>query len=518
MVDDFIDRKHGRARVEYPHPDLEPILKPTYGVILYQEQVMQIAQVLAGYTLGGADMLRRAMGKKKPEEMAKQRAIFTQGALARDVDEKVATYIFDLMEKFAGYGFNKSHSAAYALLSYQTAWLKSKYSAAFMSAVLSADMDNTDKVVTLVNECREMGLDILPPNVNQSDYKFTPLDDKTIVYGLGAIKGVGEGAIENITQQREAQGPYEDLANLCIRCDMRKLNRRVFQALIQAGATDSLDDNRAALLANLDAVLQLADQHEKNNETGQDDLFGLMSEPVVPNKASTQSSEVPAWTDEQRLTAEKVALGLYLTGHPIDRYEADVNQIVTHRLSEVNALVQAESTHSKYNNTKTARVAGLISNIQTRNTRRGRMANIELDDKTGRLEITLFNEALESFGQYLGKDNLVLVEGDLGVDHYSGNMRLTAKNIMTIDQARSYFARYLMLNLQQEQVNKAFLQDLMNLMQPYRPGRCPVQGYYMNNNASTPLPFGEDWRLTPAETLIDSLQGLVGADNVRLVY
>ncbi|MCW8963498.1 MAG: DNA polymerase III subunit alpha [Gammaproteobacteria bacterium] len=517
MVDDFIDRKHGRARVEYPHPDLEPILKPTYGVILYQEQVMQIAQVLAGYTLGGADMLRRAMGKKKPEEMAKQREIFTKGALTRDVDEKVATYIFDLMEKFAGYGFNKSHSAAYALLSYQTAWLKSKYPAAFMSAVLSADMDNTDKVVTLVNECREMGLEILPPNVNQSDYKFTPLDDKTIVYGLGAIKGVGEGAIENITDERKASGSYDDLSNLCIRCDMRKLNRRVLQALIQAGATDSLDVNRAALLANLDSVLQLADQHEKNNETGQDDMFGLMSEPVAPAPGQL-ASNVPVWTDEQRLTAEKEALGLYLTGHPIDRFEEDVNQITTHRLNEINALVQAEPSNSKYNNTKTARVAGLISGIQMRNTRRGRMANIELDDKTGRLEITLFNEALESFGQYLGKDNLILVEGDLGVDHYSGNMRLTAKKIMTIEQARSQYARYLMLNLQQGQVNKNFLQTLMNTMQPYRPGRCPVQGFYMNDNATTPLPFGDDWRLNPAESLIDSLQNLIGNDNVRLIY
>jgi DNA polymerase-3 subunit alpha len=518
MVDDFIDRKHGRARVEYPHPDLAPILKPTYGVILYQEQVMQIAQVLAGYTLGGADMLRRAMGKKKAEEMAKQREIFTKGALDRNVDEKVATYIFDLMEKFAGYGFNKSHSAAYALLSYQTAWLKAKYPAAFMAAVLSADMDNTDKVVTLVNECRERGLTILPPNVNQSDYKFTPRDDETIMYGLGAIKGVGEGAIENITEQRKDAGPYDDLSNLCVRCDMRKLNRRVLQALIQAGATDSLNQNRAALLTSLDSVLQLADQHEANTATGQDDMFGLMSEPVVPVQSDHQLQSTPVWTDEQRLKAEKEALGLYLTGHPIDRFEQDVNQITTHRINEVNVLVQSEPVNTKYNNTRTARVAGLISNIQMRNTRRGRMASIELDDKTGRLEITLFSEALEKFGQYLGKDNLIMVEGDLGVDHYSGNMRLTAKQIMTLDQARSQYVRYLMLNLDQTQVNQRFLQTLKETMQPYLPGRCPVQGFYVNDKASTPVPFGDDWRLNPSESLISSLQDLIGEENVSLVY
>ena len=518
MVDDFIDRKHGRAKVTYPHPDLEPILKPTYGVILYQEQVMQIAQVLAGYTLGGADLLRRAMGKKKPEEMAKQREIFTSGAVARDVDEKVATYIFDLMEKFAGYGFNKSHSAAYALLSYQTAWLKSRHPAAFMSAVLSADMDNTDKVVTLVNECREMNLEILPPDVNSSDFRFTPRDSTTIMYGLGAIKGVGEGAIENITTERKEHGPYQDLADLCIRCDMRKLNRKVLQALIQAGATDCIDRNRAELLLNLDSVLQLADQHEKNAETGQEDMFGLAAEPVASssNQASVKSAET--WTDEQRLKAEKEALGLYLTGHPIDRYEQDVQQFTTHRLNEINALVQSEPVNSNNSNTRTARVAGLISNIQMRNTRRGRMANIELDDRTGRLEITLFNEALENFGQYLGKDNLIMVEGDLGVDRFTGNMRLTAKKMMTIDQARAYYARYLMLNLQQEKVDANFLKLLMETMSPYRPGRCPVQGYYVNANASTPVPFGDDWKLNPTDSLLDSLQTLVGDNNVRLIY
>ena len=273
MVDDFIARKHG-AEIKYPHPDLEPILKPTYGIILYQEQVMQIAQVLAGYTLGGADMLRRAMGKKKPEEMAKQRSIFLDGARSRAVDEKVASGIFDLMEKFAGYGFNKSHSAAYALVSYQTAWLKAHFPAAFMAAVLSADMDNTDKIVQLISECRDMRIKVVPPDVNLSQHHFTVQGDATVVYGLGAIKGVGQAAIEGMLAEREAGGAFADLFDLCQRVDLRKVNRRVLDALVRAGALDSLGESRATQHANLAQALKLAEQRSRDLDTGQNDLFG----------------------------------------------------------------------------------------------------------------------------------------------------------------------------------------------------------------------------------------------------
>ncbi|MEJ2452289.1 MAG: DNA polymerase III subunit alpha, partial [Gammaproteobacteria bacterium] len=275
MVDDFIDRKHGRAAVAYPHPDLEPILKPTYGVILYQEQVMQIAQVLAGYTLGGADLLRRAMGKKKPEEMAKQRSIFVDGAKANGVEEKTATYIFDLMEKFAGYGFNKSHSAAYALVSYQTLWLKTHYPSAFMAAVLSADMDNTDKVVSLIDECRDMQLTVEPPNINTCEHRFTAKDHQTIVYGLGSIKGVGEAAIDGVINERKQNGTFRDLFDLCQRIDMRKLNRRTLEALIMAGALDVFGQTRATLMASLPAAVQIAEQYSRNRDAGQNDMFGM---------------------------------------------------------------------------------------------------------------------------------------------------------------------------------------------------------------------------------------------------
>ncbi len=276
MVDDFNNRKHGQAEVAYPHPDLEPILKPTYGVILYQEQVMQIAQVLAGYSLGGADLLRRAMGKKKAEEMAKQRATFLEGSVARGVDEGVANYIFDLMEKFAGYGFNKSHSAAYALVSYQTLWLKAHYPAAFMAAVLSADMDNTDKVVTLIDECRAMGLEVEPPAINQSAFRFTVGKDGSVIYGLGAIKGVGESAIEAMLAARNEGGPFADLWDFCRRIDLHKANRRVLDAMVRAGALDGLGANRATLSAQLPSALKLAEQDRESAAAGQVDLFGAL--------------------------------------------------------------------------------------------------------------------------------------------------------------------------------------------------------------------------------------------------
>ncbi|MDH5712055.1 MAG: DNA polymerase III subunit alpha, partial [Gammaproteobacteria bacterium] len=337
MVDDFINRKHGRAEVDYFHPDLEQVLTPTYGVILYQEQVMQIAQVLANYTLGGADMLRRAMGKKKPEVMAEQRELFMKGAVARDVDADLATHIFDLMEKFAGYGFNKSHSAAYALLSYQTAWLKAHYPAEFMAAVLSADMDNTDKVVGLIEDCHEQGVEVLPPDINRSIYQFSVPDEKSVLYGLGALKGVGEAALDGIIAERDANGEFVDLYDFCRRSDTRKVNRRVMEALIKSGAMDSLGPNRASLTASLSNAVQLAEQNQKNASVGQDDMFGSSDEPDT--HASVHIVEVDDWDDETRLSNEKETLGLYLTGHPITRYETELRRFTECRFSKVPDLV-----------------------------------------------------------------------------------------------------------------------------------------------------------------------------------
>ncbi len=505
MVDDFINVKHKRKKAEYPHPDIKHILEPTYGVILYQEQVMQIAQVLAGYTLGGADMLRRAMGKKKPEEMAKQREIFTKGALARGVEEKTATYIFDLMEKFAGYGFNKSHSAAYALVSYQTAWLKAHYPAAFMAAVMSADMDSTDKVVTLIEECREMKLEVVSPDVNTSHYKFTVKDDGAIFYGLGAIKGVGEGAIEGIIQAREQDGPFRDLFDFCRRIDLKKANRRTLEALIRAGALDGLGPNRAILMATLDTAVQMAEQHHKDAAAGQNDMFALME----PEQAASGSFvEAPDWDDEIRLNGEKETLGLYLTGHPIDRYEQELAGIISHRICDLNP-----------SGDQTIIVAGLVVAMRTMNTRRGdRMAFVTLDDRSGRLELAVFADTYQHYRDLLVKDRLVVVEGEVSVDDYSGGIKMSARKVYDIDNARESFAKRLVLTLKQEQTVNGFVQDLAQVLTPFREGRCTVRVEYHRPDAQAQLTFGPDWRVRPTDELLRRITELAGEGSVRIEY
>ncbi|MDT8384301.1 MAG: DNA polymerase III subunit alpha [Gammaproteobacteria bacterium] len=506
MVDDFINVKHGKKAAQYPHPKIEGILKPTYGVILYQEQVMQIAQVLAGYTLGGADMLRRAMGKKKPEEMAKQRELFTKGALERGVEEKTATYIFDLMEKFAGYGFNKSHSAAYALVSYQTAWLKTHYPAAFMAAVMSADMDNTDKVVTLIEDAREMKLEVVSPNVNACHYKFTVKDDRAIFYGLGAVKGVGEGAIEGIIISRAQDGPFRDLFDFCQRVDLKKANKRTLEGLIRCGAMDDLGPNRATLMATLESAVQRAEQHHKNLASGQDDMFGV-AQPQAEEEAG-QFILARDWDDEQRLNGEKETLGLYLTGHPIDRYEHEIRQFVSMRIAELNPKSD-----------QTITVAGLVVAMRTMNTKRGdRIAFITLDDRTGRLELGVFSETYNHYRDLIAKDRLLVVEGQVTTDDYTGGLKMSANKIYDIDHAREAFARQLVLKVDQNKAANGFIRELAEVLGPYREGHCPVRVDYLCADASAQIQLGAGWRVRPTDELIRRLDDLAGRGQVRVEY
>ena len=503
MVDDFINRKHGRAEVVYPHPDLEPILSPTYGVILYQEQVMQIAQVLAGYSLGGADLLRRAMGKKKPEEMAKQRITFTEGAVARGVEEKTATYIFDLMEKFAGYGFNKSHSAAYALVSYQTAWLKAHYPAAFMAAVLSADMDNTDKVVTLIDECLTMELKVMPPNVNVCQYPFFAQDDSTIIYGLGAIKGVGEAAIDDVIQVKEQDGEFENLFDFCQRIDGKKVNRRTLDALIMAGALDVFKQNRATLLASLPKALQIAVQHSKDIAAGQNDMFGV-TQTVSVNDSQYELQK--DWSDHQRLSCEKQTLGLYLTGHPIEQYLPELKEIVTDRIINLKPA------------NKTVLAAGLIIGMRVINTRRGKMAILTLDDRSARIDVVLFSEGFEKYSHLLSKDKIVVIEGEVSVDDYSGGNRMSCNNLYSIDQAREHFAKHILINLENTELQNGLINDLKNTLQPFQQGGCEVYIQYSQPKATATLSLGDQWRVHPTDELINRLIDLKGKDKVKIVY
>jgi DNA polymerase-3 subunit alpha len=524
MVDDFINRKHGRAELSYPHVDyqyegLKPVLAPTYGIILYQEQVMQIAQVMAGYTLGGADMLRRAMGKKKPEEMAKQRGGFIEGCKTNNIDPDLAGNIFDLVEKFAGYGFNKSHSAAYGLVSYQTAWLKKHYPAPFMAAVLSADMHNTDKVVTLIEEVRTMKLRLDAPDVNNSEFKFTVNDDGRIVYGLGAIKGVGEGPVEAITEARQ-EGPFKDLFDFCARIDLKRVNKRTLGGLINSGALDRLgpfffeepkqyqaniDRNRGVLLAALEKAIQAAEQTARSHDSGHADLFGgLFVEADADVYANHRSAKEV--TLKERLRGEKETLGLYLTGHPIDEYEGEIRRFARQRIVD---LKPARDTQT---------VAGLIIALRVMKNKKGdKMGFITLDDRSGRIEASLFADSFQAAQSLLQTDAMVVVEGEVSSDDFSGGLRLRAKRVMSLEEARTGLAESLRLTVRSEALKGDRLRWLGDLCRKHR-GACPITLDYTGQEAKAVLQFGEAWRIDPADSLIQALRDQFGRENVFLQY
>ena len=525
MVDDFIARKHGMQKVEYPHPDLAPILQPTYGVILYQEQVMQIAQVLANYTLGGADLLRRAMGKKKPEEMAKQREIFMRGAVERGVEAATATYIFDLMEKFAGYGFNKSHSAAYALVAYQTLWLKAHYPAAYMAAVLSSDMDNTDKVVNFIQECDHMRLRIAPPDVNRSEFMFTADGDRTIVDGLGAIKGVGEAAIESIVEARQSGLPYLDLFDFCRRIDGKKVNRRVLESLIRAGALDALGQNRATLTVQLPLALRMAEQHHAQLAAGQDDLFGVM-EPAREAQATPALELLPdavdEWDDLERLQGEKETLGLFLSGHPIDFYEHEFAAVGVSRVGKL-SLPEANTRPGRRGGPKVT-IAGLVIAVNRRNTQRGPMASVLLDDKTGRIETTLFNEVFEQHRELLVADQVLVMEGSLVPDEYRGGLGLRVDKVSAFQEYRRQRATWLEISTDEARIAatcasaQEYVARLAAELAPLRGDGCRVKLDYRCAAGSATLLFGDNWCLQPSDDCLRRLQRFFGADRVQVLY
>lgn len=500
MVDDFIDRKHGLAKVEYPHPDLEPILKPTYGVILYQEQVMQIAQVLANYTLGGADLLRRAMGKKKPEEMAKQRAIFTEGAAERGVPIETSTLIFDLMEKFAGYGFNKSHSAAYALIAYQTAWLKAHYPAAFMAAVMSSDMDNTDKIVGFIRECYHMQLTILPPCINRSEYTFTVVDNQTLRYGLGAIKGVGEAAIQSLVDDREQNGAYQSLFEVCRRLDMRKMNRRVLDALIKSGSMDIWQIDRGILTASLEKAMQSGIKHLENQRSGQGDLFAVLTASTVQEDYVLAS----AWPLLTRLEGEKETLGLYMTGHPTEPSLLEFSAFVT---------PIAKLDHFKM---KKVLICGLLTSLRTVLTKRGKkLLILSLEDSQGALDVVAFAERIQLPTELLVVGSIFLVEGELQRDDYNGGYKVTANDVLSIDAARIRFAKCLALSLPTS--DEALIPKLKSLLQAY-PGQCIVQIRYANGSVRATMNLGLAFRVQPVDELLKKLAALIPQGQIEMCY
>ncbi|MGF1778174.1 DNA polymerase III subunit alpha [Vibrio nomapromontoriensis] len=512
MVDNFIDRKHGREAVSYPdekwqHESLKETLEPTYGIILYQEQVMQIAQILAGYTLGGADMLRRAMGKKKPEEMAKQRTIFEEGAVANGVDGELSMKIFDLVEKFAGYGFNKSHSAAYALVSYQTLWLKTHYPAEFMAAVMTADMDNTEKVIGLVDECLRMKLKLLPPDINSGLYRFNVDDDGAIVYGIGAIKGVGEGPIEAIIDARNKGGHFRDLFDFCARLDLKKVNKRVIEKLIMAGALDRLGPHRAALMASLNDAVKAASQHHQAEAFGQSDMFGVLTE--APEDVEHKYVQVPAWPEKVWLEGERETLGLYLTGHPINAYLRELNKYTSCRLNEATPTRRDQSLT----------LSGLVIAARVMTTKRGnRIGLMTLDDRSGRMEVMLFSDALDKYAELLEKDKIVVVSGQVSFDDFNGGLKMSAREVLDLGSAREKFTRGLSISLLDKQIDERFYQRFTDILAPHKAGTVPVNIYYQREDARAKLTLGTEWRVTPNDTLLEELQQLLGQDQVELEF
>ncbi|MBJ9952047.1 MULTISPECIES: DNA polymerase III subunit alpha [unclassified Acinetobacter] len=502
LIPDFIHRMHG-GEFEYLHPLLESVLEPTYGIMVYQEQVMQAAQFCAGYTLGGADLLRRAMGKKKVEEMVKQRATFIEGAAKKDIDEATANHIFDYMEKFAGYGFNKSHAAAYALVAYQTAWLKAHYPSEFMAAVMSSEMQNTDSIVFLIDDCRINGLDVLPPSVNMSFYQFHASDAKTIIYGLGAIKGVGEQAMQSVIDSREQDGPYKDLFDFCHRVDLKKINKRTLEALIRAGALDCLGIERSSLMAQLPEAVQAAEQARSNRETGIMDLFGEVEE--VQRKPA---KPVKPWSDEVRLKGEKDTLGLYLTGHPIDVYRPELKSFIPHKINELTPTRRGVTTV----------FAGLVVDVANFPNR----MVVTLDDGTARIEVSSNHERFQRFKDIIQNEKVVVIEGEIyereGFDRPMG--RLT--KAFTLNEIRQKRANSIAVKLNPEVISKTLASDIQKILLPFcNVDMCqhiPMQILLDYDYATAELHFGQQWKVAPLDELLSKLRDYFGKESIHIEY
>ncbi len=517
LIPEFVERKNGK-RVEYLDPRLEPILKPTYGIMVYQEQVMQIAQVIGGYSLGSADLLRRAMGKKDAREMAQQRDVFVAGAEKNRLPRAKAILLFDLMEKFAGYGFNKSHAAAYALIAYQTAYLKAHAPSAFMAANLSAVMNDTDKVHQFYEDSVANGLKVLAPDINSGEYRFVPVDAKTIRYGLGAVKGTGESAITAILAARK-DGPFRDLFDFCERVDKRIVNRRTVEALVRAGAFDGVNagdhSTRASLLASVGIALEAAEQTERNAK--QVSLFDA-GESGSQQKPALVAA--PRWEEAQRLREEKAALGFYLSGHPFSAYRAEIGRFVRTSLRSL-AAAEGES------GTRTQLIAGVVESIRFQRTQAGRMVVVNLSDGTATQEVTVYNEVFDQHRDLVKEDAVVVIEAkvrnvrrSVGEEGEAVFMRIAADRIYDLAGARSRFARAVRLSMNGEasSAGSASAAKLKTLLEPYRQGQCAVEVRYRNGGASVEMQLGDSWRVNLDEALLQSLNEWLRPENVEVLY
>ncbi len=505
MVDDFIERKHGRKIIEYTLPQLEPILKETYGVIIYQEQVMQISNVLAGYSLGEADLLRRAMGKKKLEEMAKQRARFLEGTRERKIPDNKADEVFSLMEYFAGYGFNKSHTAAYALITFQTAYLKAHYPVEFMAALLTSDMDNTDRVVKYINECREMHIPILPPDVNESFKNFSVVDNN-VRFGLAAVKNVGGGATDSIIEVREKDGKYAGLQDFCERVDLSKVNKRVVESLIKCGAFDFTGDARAAMVKAVEPIYEIAQKTQKDRQSGQVSIFGMLES--GSNGGSSQTYQIPnvdEWDEMDRLRLEKEGIGFYITGHPLEKYAFELHKITTSTTASI-----LECRDGEY-----VTVGGVVTSFRKKLTKKGdQMGFFRLEDLAGAVEVILVPKVFERYNQMLEEDLPVLIKGFISVSEEE-LPKLRADKMkplaLTVSDEQQCLIELRAAGLRQQTM--VALQSLLSRNE----GECPVLFKYIDSeNKITRIKAGPRFNVVPSDLLKQQVEQLVGPNSVLL--
>ncbi len=499
MVDDYIQVKHG-AKVRYPHQMLEEILKPTNGVFLYQEQVMKSAQIMAGYSLGGADILRRAMGKKKVEEMAQQREVFVNGASKKNIDEKKANEIFDLIDKFSGYGFNKSHSVAYAYISYQTAWLKAHFPAPFMAAVLSGVMDDTDRVAFTVGESKKKGVKVISPDINQSEYEFSINDNKTIVYGLGAIKGVGEALVNEIVFEREQNGDYLDIFDFCFRIEKKYLNRRAIEALIYAGAFDIFGIKRSTLISTYPSAVRQAEQRQSDLSKGQSSLFSDVDSHIEYEKKYIKGDFL---SFKNIMMYEKKVMGYYLDRHPTDWYKADLKSIVCTLPKDI-----------VFRNNRDVRILSLISDIVYRNTRKGQMASITIEDAEKKINAAIFSQKLAQTSEQLVLDEVVVISGKINKD-FREQWQVVVDRIDSVDKVQLKFAKYLKIHLSQK--NKNDYIELCSLLKDYH-GSCPVIIEYESEQSSGRIPLSEEFDVSLDRGLLDSIEEKLGHGKYKINY
>ena len=497
-IPDFVARMKG-AKFEYMHPLLEPVLEPTYGIMVYQEQVMQAAQVIGGYSLGGADLLRRAMGKKKPEEMVKHREIFAEGAAKQNIDRAKADEIFDYMEKFAGYGFNKSHAAAYAYVSYQTAWLKAHYPAEFMAATMSSELDNTDQLKVFFDDAQRPvnGIRFLPPDINQSFYRFIPNANNEIRYALGAIKGTGEAVVNQIVAEREANGAFTGLLDFCERMG-KHINRRSVEALIRGGAFDALEPNRAMLLANVDLALQNAEQ--KSQSANQGGLFDMLDDVID----DIQMQPAPAWSEAVQLAEEKTAIGFYLSGHPFSPYREEVRRVAPVSLAKLN---EQDGTQ---------RVAGFATSIRTIMTKRGKMLAIMLEDDEAKQEVLVQGDILAELPREVLQADQILICDCRVYRNESGELRLNANTVRMLNQARVAYADCLTLTLQPAHDIDALAQLLLPHTQMEEERRIGLRFRYQNERAYGELLPAPQWRIALTEPLLAALAHLLGDKAISI--